>query len=159
MIGVDFGLDPETMLVWPQFAIGAVLDHRYRFEHLDVAPRQCSRCEASPIDRINESGGASVHDWNFRAVNFDDGVVDVKATQGSQQMFGGRTQRTLGIAENGGKFGCGNRAHIGADFAFDRAVPRDTLKDDAAVVVSRMKCERDRQARMHADAGNGDLVA
>ena len=30
MIELDFGLDPEAVLIGPQFAVGAVLGHRYR---------------------------------------------------------------------------------------------------------------------------------
>src|SRR5262249_14535631 len=112
MVEVDLSLNAEPVLVWPQFAIGAVLGHRNWLDHLDVAAGQSARREAGLVDRINKCGGASVHDWNFRTIHFDNDVVDVEATKGSKQVFGGRAERTFCIAEHGGKFSCGNRAHV-----------------------------------------------
>ena len=57
-------------------------------------------------------------------------------------MFGGRAQRALGIAKHGREFGRGDRAHVGADLALERAVGCNALEDDAAVIVSGMKRER-----------------
>ena len=57
------------------------------------------------IDRGNESGGAAVHDRNFRTVDLNRRVVDAHASQGSKHVLGGGNQRTLAIAQNGCEFG------------------------------------------------------
>ena len=63
------------------------------------------RDNAGLIDRGDESGRAAVHDRNFRAVDFDGGVVDAHAAQGCEHVFGGRNQRTVTVAQHGGEFG------------------------------------------------------
>ena len=57
------------------------------------------------IDGGDEGSRAAVHDRNFRAVDFDGGVVDAHAAQRSKHVFGGGDQRTFAVAENGCKFG------------------------------------------------------
>ena len=92
------------------------------------------------------------------SISIDD-VVDVEPAQRGQQMLGGRAERAGGVAEHGGKFGGGDGAHVGADFALDRAVGGDALEHDTGVVVGRMQGERDGTAGMNADAGDGNMVA
>ena len=74
-------------------------------------------------------------------------------------MFRGRAERALGVAQHGREFGGGDRAHVGANFALDRAVGGNALENDAGVVVGGIQRERDGAAGMHADAGDGNLVA
>jgi hypothetical protein len=74
-------------------------------------------------------------------------------------VFGGRAKRALGVAKDSREFGRGNRAHVGAYFAFDRAISRDALENNSAVVVSRMKCKCNRESGMDTHAGDGNLVA
>ena len=159
MIEVDLGLDPEAVLVGPQFAEGAVLRDAHRLDDFDVAARQRARGQAGLIDRIDEGRGAAVHDRHFRPVDLDDDVVDVEAAQRGQQMLGGRAQRAGGIAQHGREFGGGDGAHVGADLALDRAVGGDALEHDTGIVVGRMQSECDGAAGMDADAGEGSLVA
>ena len=92
------------------------------------------------------------------SISIDD-VVDVEPAQSGQQMLGGRAERPGGVAEHGGKFGGGDGAHVGADFARERAVGGDALEHDAGVVVGRMQRQCNGQAGMDTDAGNGDLFA
>ena len=136
MIEFDFGLDPETMAVGPQFAERAVLGgHAHRLDHLDIAARQRARGEAGLIDRVDEGRRTAVHDRHFRPVDLDHHIVHAEPAQGRQQMFRGRAKRAVGIAQDGGKFGGGDRADVGANFALDRTVAGHALEDDAAVVV------------------------
>ncbi len=86
-------------------------------------------------------------------------VVDVEPAQRRQQMLGGRAERALGVAQHGGEFGGGDGAHVGADFALDRAVGGDAAEDDACVVIGGIQRQRDGQAGMDADAGDGNLIA
>jgi len=121
-------------------------------DDFDIAARQRPCCQACLIDRVNEGGRTAVHDRDFRAVNFDNDVVDVKAAQRRQQMLRCRAKRTLGIAKHGREFSSGHGAHVGANLALDRAVRCNALENDAGVVVSRMKRKGDREAGMDADA-------
>ena len=59
----------------------------------------------------------AVHDRNFGAVDFDDGVVDAHATQGREHMFGGGNQRAFTVAENGCKVGGDDGFLDGGNFA------------------------------------------
>src|SRR5664279_1807515 len=64
-----------------------------------------------------------------------------------------------GVAQDGGKFSGGDRAHVGANFALDRTVGGHALEHDAGVVGGGIQSEGDGAAGMHADAGDGNLVA
>ena len=57
------------------------------------------------IDRGDESRGTAVHDRNFRAIDFDGGVVDAHAAQRGKHVLGGGDQRTFAVAQHGGEFG------------------------------------------------------
>ena len=159
MIEFDLGLDPEAVLVGPQFAERAVLGHAHRLDHFDIAARQRARGEAGLIDGIDEGRGTAVHDRHFRPVDLDHHIVHAEPAQRRQQMLRGRAERTAGVAQDGGKFGGGDRAHVGANFALDRTVGGHALEHDAGVVVGGMQRQGDGAAGMHADAGDGNLVA
>ena len=51
-----------------------------------------------------KAAGAAVHDRNFRAVDFDRGIVDAHAPQRSKHVLGGGNQRTFAVAQHGGEF-------------------------------------------------------
>src|ERR1039457_3706490 len=74
-------------------------------------------------------------------------------------MLRGRAERTASVAQDGGKFSGGDRAHVGANLALDRTVGGHALEHDAGVVVGGMQSQGDGAAGMHADAGNGNVVA
>src|SRR5262249_23745355 len=116
-------------------------------------------CEADLIDGIDEGRGATIHDGDFRAIDLDRHVVDVKASQSRQQVFGGRAKRSFGIAKHGCKLGRGDRAYVGADLALDRPIRRNSLEDNPAVIVGWMERWRNGKAGMNTDARYGDLVA
>ncbi len=63
------------------------------------------------------------------------------------------------VAQHGGKFGGGDSAHVGADFALDRTVGGHAPENDAFVVAGRIQGERDGKSGMDANAGDGNLVA
>jgi len=73
--------------------------------------------DAGLIDRCNERRGAAVHDGNFRAIDFDNGIVDAEAMQRSKNMFGGRYSRSGMIAKHRGKFRRRYGAIIGLELA------------------------------------------
>ena len=106
-----------------------------------------------------KGSGAAVHDRHFRSVDFDDGVVDAETAQRGQQMFGGRAQWAVSVAQHGGKFGRGHRAHVGADLARHRTVVGETLEHDAGVVVGRMHRKCDWRTGMNTNAGDGNVIA
>jgi len=138
MIEFDLGLDPEAVLIGQQFAERAVLGHAHRLDHFDIAARQSARGKAGLIDGIDKGRRAAVHDRHFGSVDLDHRIVDAEAAQRRQQMLGRRAKRTGGIAEHGGKFSGGNRAHVGANFALDRTVARHALEQDAGIVAGGM---------------------
>src|SRR5258707_5029328 len=141
MIEIDLGFDTETMLVRPQLAICTIFGNRDGLDHLDIAAWQSPRGEAGLVDCIHKRSGAAIHDWHFGPVDFDDHVIDVEATHSCEKVLGGRAKRAFGIAKDSREFSCGNCAHVGANFALDRAVSRDALENNSAVIVSGMKCE------------------
>ena len=138
MIEFDFSLDPEAMFVRPKFAVRAVLGHTHRLDDFDIAARKRARGEPGLIDRVDEGRGAAVHDRHFRSVDLDHHVVDMQPAQCGEQMLGRRAERAFGVAEHGGKFSGGDRAHVGANFALGRAVGGYALENDAGVVVGGM---------------------
>ncbi len=104
--------------------------------------RRAADCvdNAGLIDRGDESSRAAVHDRNFRAVDFDRGVIDAHAAQSREHMLGGGDQRTVAVAQHGGEFGCdhgfGNRLNfaVGAiESAADKNKTRiDRCRSDAS---------------------------
>src|SRR5262249_60928839 len=105
MIELDLRLDPEAIQIGPQFAVGAILGHRYRLDHLDVAARQSARCKPGLIDRLDEGRGAAVHNWDFRTVDLPDHVVDLQATKRRKKVLGWGTEGALGGPKEPGEFG------------------------------------------------------
>ena len=73
--------------------------------------------DAGLIDGGDEGRRAAVHDRNFGAVDFDDGVVDAHAAQGSEHMLGGGNQRAFTVAQNGRKIGGDHGFGDGGNFA------------------------------------------
>jgi hypothetical protein len=56
---------------------------------------------AGAIDQKNERFGAAVHDGNFRAVQFDNGIIDAATGQRRHQMFDGADGAVVIIADHG----------------------------------------------------------
>ena len=67
-------------------------------------------------------------------------------------MFGGRAQRARRIAQNGGKFGGGDGAHVGADFTRETALRAGTDEDNASIWIGGVQGERNGKAGMNANA-------
>ena len=97
---------------------------------------------AGLIDRGDESRGAAVHDRNFRTVDFDGGVVDAHAAQRSEHMFGGGNQRTLAVAQHGGKFGGDHGFGGGLNFAI-AAIETGADKNKTCIDRCRSKGQTD----------------
>ena len=114
---VDFDLGAEAGRMGAQFAERIAHRDLHRLQHLDEAARRRLRHDTGLIDRGDESRGAAVHDRNFRAIDFDDGVIDAHAAQRGQHMLGGRDQRAVAIAQHGGKFGGDHGFGGGLNFA------------------------------------------
>ena len=114
MIEVDLEFDAEALRMRPQLAVAIVFGDANGLQDPDVAPRHRQRDQADLIDRVNERRRAAVHDRHFRPVDLDDGVVDAETRQRGEHMLGGRAERPGGVAEDGGKFGGGDGADVGA---------------------------------------------
>ena len=131
MVEFDLGLDAEAARIGPKFAVGIAGRDPHRLEHADVAARLVERLDADLIDRRNERRRAAVHDRDFRPVDLDHRIVHAEPAQRRQHMLGRRHQRARRIAQNGGEFGGGDGAEIGADFALAAAVK--TGADEPAI--------------------------
>src|SRR5205823_13241181 len=105
VLELDLCLHAEAARVRPYLAVGIALSHSYGFEHLDVAAWPVEDLEAYRIDGRHEGRGAAVHDRRFRAVDFNDGIVDTEARERSQHMLGGGHERAGGIAEHSSELG------------------------------------------------------
>ena len=73
--------------------------------------------DAGLIDRGDERSRAAVHDRNFGTIDFDGGVIDAHAPQGSKHMLGGGNQRAFAVAQHGGEFGGDHGFGGGLNFA------------------------------------------
>ena len=88
----------------------------HRPQHLNEAAGGRLGDDAGLIDGGDESCSASVHDRNFGTVDFDDGVVDAHAAQGSEHVFRSGNQRAFAVAENGREIGRGDGCRDGGNF-------------------------------------------
>ena len=100
-----------------QFAEAVADRDLHRLQHLNEAAGGRLGDDAGLIDGGDEGRRAAVHDRNFGTVDFDDGVVDAHAAQGSEHMLGGGNQRAFAVAENGRKIGGGDGFRDGGNFA------------------------------------------
>ena len=89
----------------------------HRLQDLDETAGGGLGHDAGLIDGGDEGSRAAIHDRNFGAVDFDGGVVDAHAAQGSEHMFGGGNQRAFTIAQNGRKVGGDDGFGDGGNFA------------------------------------------
>ena len=49
------------------------------------------------FNQVHKRLGTAINDRNFGAVDFDDGIVDAHAAQGSEDMLGGGNQRAVAV--------------------------------------------------------------
>src|SRR5208282_6875820 len=127
--------------------------------HLDISARRRHGRNADLVDRFDERRGAAVHDRDFGAVDLDHHVIDAKAVQSSEHMFGGRYRRTALIAEHGREFGRRHGAEIGGKFAISLAVAAATPEHHTGICLGRMQRYRDWRTGVNTDAGNSNLLA
>jgi hypothetical protein len=90
VIEVDLGFDPEAVLIRPQFTVGAVLGHGDRLEHFYIAPRQCACGKAGLVDGVDKRSSTAIHNGDFGSVDLDNDVIDVKSSQGREQVLSRR---------------------------------------------------------------------
>src|SRR5262249_5981517 len=143
VLELDLRLHAEATRIWPHLAVGIALRHPYGLEHLDVAAWPGEDLEAYRIRGRHEWRRAAVHDRRFRAVDFDDSIVDTEARERSQHMLGGGHERAGGIAEHSSELGGGHRAHIGGNFAFLPSIEPGAEETQPGIGIGRMQGERD----------------
>jgi hypothetical protein len=159
VIEVDLELDPEALRMRPQLAVAIALGNPDRFQDADIAPWHRQRNQADLIDRSDERRGAAIHDRHFRPIDLNDGVVDTEARQRGEHVFGGRTERSGGVAKHGGKFGRGDGADVGGDFAVRLIADPAADEYDSGVSFRREHGQRCGQSRMNANTADRGLVA
>src|SRR5262249_20724140 len=129
VLELNLRLDAEAARVGPYFPERVPPYHPHRLEHLDVAPGLIERLKTHRVDRRDKRGRAAVDDRRFGTIDFDDGVVDAEARERGQYVLGSGYQRPGGVAEHGGEFGGGDRAHVGGDLTI--LPPFDMGADEA----------------------------
>src|SRR5215469_3847303 len=158
VLELDLRLDAEAAGIGPYLSERISLGHPHRLEDPDMTPGLIERLETHRVDRRDKRGRAAVHDRRFGTIDFDDSVVDAEAGERGQYVLGGGYQRPGGVAEHGGEFGGGDRAHVGRDLTL--LPPFDMRADEAQprVGVGRMQRQRDRQTGMDADTAQRRVI-
>jgi lysophospholipase L1-like esterase len=78
---VDLDLGTEAVGIGAQLAEGITDCDLHRLQHLDETAGGRLGHDAGLIDGGDEGGSASVHDWNFRSIHFNQRVIDFHAIQ------------------------------------------------------------------------------
>src|SRR5215468_9532397 len=144
VLELDLRLDAEAARVGPYLSERVSPYHSHGLEDPDVAPGLIKRLKTDRVDCRDKWGRAAVHDRRFGTIDFNDGVVDAEARERGQYVLGGGYQRPGGVAQHGGEFGGGDRAHVGGDLTILPAVDMGADKAQAGVGVGRMQRQRDR---------------
>jgi hypothetical protein len=158
VIELDLDFDAEPAQIRPQLAVTTVLADANGFEHLDAAPRRLLGGQPDLVDRRDERRGAAVHDRHLGAVDLDDRIVDAKAAQSGQHVFGGRYCGAVMVAQHGGEFRRRYRAIMGFEFAIGFAGRAAAQEDDAGIAFSGMQRQGNRRAGMDTDPRNRHLL-
>ena len=124
-----------------------------------MAPGLIKRLKTDRVDRRDKRGRAAVHDRRLGTIDFNDGVVDAESRERGQYVLGGGYQRPGGVAQHGGEFGGGDRAHVGRDLTILPAVDMGADETQPGVGVGRMQRQRDRQTGMDADTAQRRVIA
>ena len=115
----------------------------HRLQDLNEAAGGRLGDDAGLIDGGDEGRRAAVHDRNFGTVDFDDGVVDAHAAQGSEHMFRGGNQRAFTIAQNGRKVSGDDGFGDGGNFAIG-IIEAGADKNKTCIHRSRSERQADR---------------
>ena len=127
-------------------------------QHLDIAARSGKFDEAGLINRLNEGGGRAVHDRHFRPIDFNEDVVDAKASESGEQMFDGGDGAGGGIADDGAQFGGGDLRPARLDGALASALKAGAQKHNSGIGFSRMKNQLNGGVGVHAGSAKSDLA-
>ncbi len=127
----------------PQLAEAVADRDLHRLQHLHEAAGGRLGHDAGLIDGGDESRSTAVHDRNFGTVDFDGGVIDAHAAQGSQHMFGRGDQRTFAVAKNGRQIRWRSRNRDGRNFAVG-VIKTGTDKNKTCIHRCRSERKTDR---------------
>ena len=101
--------------------------------------------DASRGERDDEAVGRAVEAGRFRAIEFDEAVIDAQSGEGREEMLD-QGDAMVGDAEGGAPVGAGDALDAGRDWIGERLI--EAAKDAAGV-------DR-RGAETNVDAGSGD---
>ena len=132
---------------------------RTGFRTLMVAAAAPQDHDADLVDRVDERGGAAVHDRHFGAVDLDEDVVDAEAAQGRHQVLDRRDGAAHAVADDGAERGGDDGAVMGVDDALAAAGETGAEEDDAVIGFGWVEGDLDRLAGMDADPLEGHAVA
>jgi hypothetical protein len=128
------------------------LRERNRAQHFQVSSRRLKPFHPRLVDEVHEGRGAAVHDRHFRAVQFDNRVVDAESGQRGEQVLDGldrnRFARQTGLILDSSQVG-----HHRGDF---QTAEIGALKADAGISRRRLQRQGYFVAGMKTDSGAGD---
>jgi hypothetical protein len=113
---------------------------------------------ADLVDRLDERRRAAVHDRNFFAIDLDQTVVDLKATESCEKMLYRGDRDALFVTDDGAEGEILDVTNLGGDFRGDPTALRDD-KTESSVGYCRMQDDRYWSSAMHPRAVNLDLMS
>jgi len=128
----------------------------YAFLDLEIAASTIKLLQPNLFDSLNKHGTAAVHDRHFRAVDFNDDIVDTHTEERGHEVFDGRNPVFGRIAENRAERCRRNLVPESGNFC--GAVLVGAHENDTDTGIGRNKCNRRRFARMNADSRQGYLL-
>src|SRR5687767_13973132 len=140
-----------------KLAEGSAFFHADALQNLEVAARGIQLDKADLIDGFDESHRAAVHDRNFGAVDFDDGVVDAEAAQSGEQMLDGGDGSAVAVADDRTKGHAGDVAVIALNLrAVGLAICE--MKAETGIAVGRTQDDGDWRSRVDTRACYRDFT-
>ena len=98
-----------------KFTEGAGILDGDGLQDFEVAAGSLKLDQADLVDGFDETDGAAIHDRDFVAVDFDQGVVDAETAKGGEEMLDGRDRGAVAVAKDGTKRDARHRPLVGRD--------------------------------------------
>src|SRR5262249_26262356 len=100
------------------------------------------------VDGFHEPAGAAIHDRDFGAVDFDQGIVDTETAESGKEMLDGGNGKSIAIAKHRTQGDPRHIAVVSAQFgAFGIAVGEKETKP--GVAISRIKGDGNGRSAMY----------
>ena len=130
----------------------AAFAHLNGLQNTHEAPRRLLLNKSGAVNEIDEGCSRSIHDGDFRRIDFNETIVHAKSRESTHQMFNRRHRRTPDVHGR-----CHARVvHIhGRSRNIDRRIKVNAAKDNTGIFRCRMKHQTDFAAAVQTDADSG----